>query len=292
MRSAIVLPTMPDGASPEGIAAAAETAERFGWSTAWASDEILVRPAAAAEWGTTYEIVVTLAWVGSRFARLRLGTSVIVVPKRNAVVLAKELATLDSLTGGRLVVGVGVGNYEVEFGHVGANERFHQRGAYLDETIALWRHLWSGDASPFEGRFHQVGEYVFGPLPAQRERLPIVIGGRSEAALRRAARVGDGLHVDLFGPPVLADQLEILHADLAAAGRRAIEISGRTNVRFVDRPAPRGILAGSPAEMVAELRAYEALGVDEIAYSFGETDAERTRDAMERFDRDVLNELR
>ena len=292
VRSAIVLPTMPAGANPEGIAAAAETAERLGWSTAWTSDEVLVRPSAAEAWGTTYELIVTLAWVGARFTRLRLGTSVIVVPKRNAVVLAKELASLDSLVGGRLVVGVGVGSYEVEFAHVGAQERFHTRGAYLDETIALWRHLWSGQTASFEGQFHQFSDFVFGPLPAQGGHLPIVIGGHSEAAFRRAGRLGDGLHVDLSGPPLLVEQLAMLRAALEAAGRPAIEISGRVNVRFVERPAPRNVLAGSPAEMLVDLRAYQDLGVDEIAFSFGETDAERARNAIERFDREVLSALR
>ena len=116
---------------------------------------------------------------------------------RNAVVLAKELATLDSLVGGRLVAGVGVGWNEVEFGNVGAAEMFHQRGAYLDETILLWRHLWSGDPSPFQGRFHQFSDFRFGPLPAQGGALPIVVGGRSAAAMRRAGRVGDGFHAKL-----------------------------------------------------------------------------------------------
>src|SRR3954452_6090589 len=194
MQPAIILPTMPRGATPEGIAAAAETADRLAWQTAWTTDHVLVPHATEAEYGTIYDVIVTLAWVGAQFPRLRLGTSVIVVPMRNAVVLAKDLATLDSLSGGRLSAGVGVGWNEVEFANVGAADVFHRRGAYLDETIALWRHLWSGSTGPVEGRFHQFADFVFGPLPAQRGSLPIVIGGRSDAAFRRTARLGDGFH--------------------------------------------------------------------------------------------------
>src|SRR5205085_2567357 len=148
-----------------------ETASRLGWSSAWTTDHLLVPHAAAGDYGTIYDVIVTLGWVGGRHPDLRLGTSVIVVPMRNAVVLAKELATLDSLLGGRLVAGVGVGWNEVEFGNVGTAALFHRRGAYLDETIRLWRHLWSGATTPFEGEFHQFVDFVFGPLPAEGARL-------------------------------------------------------------------------------------------------------------------------
>src|SRR5437868_189818 len=214
MKPAIILPTMPGGANPEGIEAAAETAERLGWQTAWTTDHVLVPHSTAGEYGAIYDVIVTLGWIGAKFRRLKLGTSVIVVPMRNAVVLAKELATLDSLVGGRVIAGVGVGWNEVEFGNVGTHDRFRVRGAYTDETIAVWRHLWSGSTEPFEGRFHQFADFVFGPLPAQGGSLPIVVGGRSDAALRRAARLGDGFHVSSMAPDHLRDRLATLNDEL------------------------------------------------------------------------------
>jgi probable F420-dependent oxidoreductase len=293
MKPAIILPTMPRGANPEGIEAAAETAGRLGWQTAWTTDHLLVPHATEADYGAIYDVIVTLAWVGAKHPRLKLGTSVIVVPMRNAVVLAKELATLDSLVGGRLIAGVGVGWNEVEFGNVGVLDKFHVRGAYVDETIALWRHLWSGSTAPFEGRFHRFTDFVFGPLPAQRGGVPIVIGGRSDAALRRAARLGDGFHVSSMAPAALGDRLGDLRGFLAEAGRGPLQLSGRVNVRF-DEPAPASgfALAGSPDEMLANLRRYADLGLEELAFSFGETDAERARNAIERFDSEVLAGLR
>ncbi len=132
----LCLPNFPAGASPEGIEAAAEVAERLGWSTVWTTDHILVPNADTADYGRIYDAIVTLAWVGARHPSVRLGTSVIVVPMRNAVTLAKDLATLDSLSGGRVIAGVGIGWNETEFANVGAADLFHSRGAYLDETIS------------------------------------------------------------------------------------------------------------------------------------------------------------
>jgi probable F420-dependent oxidoreductase len=292
MKPAIILPSMPRGANPEGIDAAAETAERLGWQTAWTTDHVLVPHATEADYGAIYDVIVTLAWVGAKHPGLKLGTSVIVVPMRNAVVLAKELATLDSLVGGRLIAGVGVGWNETEFGNVGVADKFHVRGAYVDETIALWRHLWSGSTEPFAGRFHQFTDFVFGPLPAQGASVPIVIGGRSDAALRRAARLGDGFHVSSMAPPALHERLGDLRSFLGEAGRGPIQLSGRVNVRFGEPPASGFALVGSPDEMLADVRRYVDLGLDELAFSFGETDAERARNAIERFDSEVLAGLR
>jgi probable F420-dependent oxidoreductase len=292
MKLAVILPTMPDGANPEGIEAAAETAERLGWASAWTTDHLIVPHATAADYGTIYDVITTLAWVGARHTSLRLGTSVIVVPMRNAVVLAKELATLDSLVGGRVVAGVGVGWNEVEFGNVGVADVFHSRGRYLDETIRLWRHLWSGSTEPFLGQFHRFSDFTFGPLPAQGASLPIVIGGRSDAAIRRAATLGDGFHASSLAPEAFGEKIAQLREGLAAAGRPPIPLSGRVGVRFgEDRPGGF-VIAGSPAEMLATVREYEALGLEELAFAFGETDAERVRTSMERFDRDVLAAVR
>src|SRR5438477_867486 len=288
----IILPTMPGGANPEGIAAAAETPERLGWRTAWTTDHIIVPHSAAGEYGAIYDVIVTLGWIGGRHPRLRLGTSVIVVPMRNAVVLAKDLATLDSLTGGRVIAGVGVGWNEVEFRNVGNQDLFHRRGAYLDETIALWRHLWSGATSPFEGRFHQLVDFTFGPLPVNREHLPIVVGGRMDAALRRAVKLGDGYHFSSTSPDALRERITVLDAAAAETGRPRPPMTGRVNVRFTERPASGYVVAGSPDEMLAEVREYQALGVEELAFSFGETDADKARNAIERFDRKVLAALR
>jgi alkanesulfonate monooxygenase SsuD/methylene tetrahydromethanopterin reductase-like flavin-dependent oxidoreductase (luciferase family) len=142
---------------------------------------VLPGPEAAEEYGTLLEAVTTLAYLGGRTRTIRLGASVIVVPMRNAVVLARELATIDVLTRGRLIAGVGVGWSEEEFRNVGTADRFRTRGAFTDETIAVWRHLWSGSSQPFEGRFHRFSDHAFLPLPARGGTLPVLSAGAAKA---------------------------------------------------------------------------------------------------------------
>ena len=287
MKFGLILRTTGDGASLEAIEAGAETAERLGWETVWTTDHVLVPHSAATEYGRTFEAVETLAWVGARHPRVKLGTSVIVVPQRNAVILAKELATIDALSEGRLIAGVGIGWNEAEFANLGESGRFHKRGAYLDETIRLWRHLWSGSSEPFEGAFHTFHDFVFGPLPAQGERVPVVIGGASEAALRRAGALGDGYQSTGSGPEEFARRIPIIRAAAEGAGRPMPSLSARISVA-AERPANRYALAGDPPAMLADIRALGALGVGELALAFEPADPGRLVATLERFDREIV----
>jgi probable F420-dependent oxidoreductase len=285
----IVLPSYRVGATTESIDAGAETAARLGWHSAFTTDHILVEPSERSEdYFNVFDAVVTLAHVAAKQPSLRVGASVIVVPMRNAVVLAKELATIDALSGGRLIVGVGVGWNSTEFGYVGATEKFHHRGAYLEEAIALWRQLWSGNEGPFHGRFHQFEEIRFGPLPAQGEKVTVWFGGRDPNALRRAGRLGDGYHSSSTGPEQYGPRVQIVRAAASRAGRPEPTFSARVRVSFDAEKAPFYMLQGTPDEMIAELRAFEEIGVDHVAVDFGETDPERVRDSVERFDREVV----
>jgi probable F420-dependent oxidoreductase len=275
------------GSSPEAIEAGAETADRLGWEAVWTTDHVLVPQSAAAEYGRTFEAIATLAWVGARHPRLRIGTSVIVVPQRNAVLLAKELATLDVLSGGRLIVGVGVGWNEVEYANLGVADRFHRRGAYLDETIRLWRHLWSGSAEPFEGGFHSFSDFVFGPLPVQGERLSIVVGGSSPAALRRAGVLGDGYHATRATPDDLALRIPTVRAAAQAAGRPMPWLSARVPIA-TEHTEALGLSQADPEAAVRAIRAFEGLGVEHLVLVFEETDPAKLAAAMERFDTEVV----
>jgi len=283
----LCLPNFRDGASREGMEAAAETAERLGWSTVWTTDHVLVPTEDADEYGRIYEAIVSLAWIGARYAKVRLGTSVVVVPQRNAVLLAKELATLDVLTGGRLIAGIGGGWNETEYANVGVADRFRVRGAYLDETIHLWRHLWSGSTEPFHGRFHQFDDYAFAPLPAQGATLPIVVGGRSEAAVQRAGRLGDGYHSSATSAAKYAERVPILRAAAEAAGRPMPWLTARAWTEFGPATAPQYAIRGTPDDMAAEVRAFAALGVEHLAMWFKATDPAELAALCEQFARDV-----
>jgi probable F420-dependent oxidoreductase len=293
MRFGICLPNFTNLASPASIDAAASVAERLGWDSVWTTDHVLVDSSDdAADYRTNFDAIQTLAWVAARYPTVRLGTSVIVVPQRNAVVLAKQLATLDALSGGRAIAGVGIGWSEHEFANLGMSERFHVRGAYLDETIALWRHVWSGSGEPFRGRFHDLSDYAFGPLPPQGAALPIWIGGRADAALARAGRVADGYHSSAASPEAIERRLPVIRAAAEAAGRPMPLLSARVRVAF-DEPVrsskPRSYaMRGSADDIRSELGKFEAIGLELLALFFEVDTPEGLVAAAERFDRKVV----
>ena len=289
----LILPSYREGASTDSIDATSETAARLGWHSAFTTDHILVEPSERSEdYFNVFDAVVTVAHVAARQPSLKVGISVIVVPMRNAVLLAKELATLDALSGGRLIAGVGVGWNKTEFEHVDAGDRFHQRGAYLDEAIALWRQLWRGDEGPFHGTFHQFEEVRFGPLPPQGEDLAVWFGGRDPKALRRAGRLGQGYQSSASGPAQYEPRVAIIRETAAEAGRPEPTFSARLRVQFGDEEAPFHMLTGNPDQMIAELREFQRIGVSHVAVDFAETDPERGRDLIERFDREVVAAFR
>ncbi len=285
----LVLPTMHEGASREGIEAAAEVAERLGFSTVWTTDHVLVEHASADEYGRIYEAILILAHVGARHPKLRLGTSVIVVPQRQAVVLAKEFATLDALSGGRVIAGVGVGWNRREFANVGVADRFHVRGAYLEETIGLWRHLWSGATTPFAGTFHDLQDFVFGPLPPQGAGLPIWIGARAEPALRRVGRLADGYHSSASSPKTYGPRIPIIRAAAEAARRPMPKLSARVRVQpGVPVGSREGYaVRGTPEQMRSEIDRWSALGVEDLALYFESVTPEDIVRDVEWFVREV-----
>lgn len=289
MKYGICLPNFTDLASPDSIEAAADVAERLGWEAAWTTDHVLVDHSNdAADYRVNFDAIQTLAWVGARHPSLRLGTSVIVVPQRNAVVLAKEIASLDALSGGRVIAGVGVGWNRKEFTNLGVADRFHERGAYLSETIELWRHLWSGSSEPFPGRFHPLADFVFNPLPPQGAALPIWIGGRSEPALRRAGRVADGYHSSSTSPESYAKRLPVISAAAEAAGRPMPALSARVHVNFDPAgPADFYAMRGTPDDVAAEVRKFAELGVEHLALVFDADSPDTMVAAAERFAAEV-----
>jgi probable F420-dependent oxidoreductase len=289
----LILPSYRGGASVESIDATAEAAERLGWHSVFTTDHLLVEPSERSEdYFQLYEALLTTVHVAARQPTIRVGISVVVVPMRNAVQLAKELATIDALSGGRLICGVGVGWNRTEFGYMGLEDRFARRGAYLEESVALWRHLWGGGQGPFRGSFHNFEEVRFGPLPVQGAELPIWFGGRDEKALRRAGRLGQGYHSSASGHDQIAVRVPIINAGAAEAGRPAPLISARVRTQFGPNEAPFYMLAGTPEQMVAEIRAFQEVGTGHIAVDFAETDPAKAVALMERFDAEVVAAFR
>jgi probable F420-dependent oxidoreductase len=289
MEFGLALQNHGKGAAPEGMVASAEAVTRHGWRGIWAVDHLMVGESNAQDYGLMLEPLLSLAHLGAKFPDIRLATGVLVPPMRDAPHLAKELATLDVLSGGRVTVGVGVGDEEdlVEYQNLGKAERFRRRGAYLDETIALWRHLWSGSTDPFEGTFHQLTDYSFLPLPVQGAALPVVSGGRSDRALARVGRITDGYYASRWGPADLRAHWPAVLATAADNGRPRPSLSTRVRVRPGQPPDGRYSVCGTPAEMLQELLAYAEVGTDEFVAVFQAVLPDEIETAVDRFMEEV-----
>ena len=291
MRFGLVLPSIGRGTSPASLEAAAQACVRHGWTSVWVTDHVLVpRGPEEAEYGSLLEAMTALTWVAARFDGLKVGTSVIVPAMRDAPLLAKQLATLDILTGGRLIVGVGASDShdDVEYANLGKSDRFRRRGAYLDEAVALWRHLWAGRTDPFTGEFHTLTDYCFQPLPPQGAAIPIWCGGRSQRAVRRTAELADGYHAAQTGPEQLRERLPLIAAATAAAGRPLPTVSVRARVKFDTEPGPVYSICGSRKEMIGQLLELARLGVDDLILVLSSAEPGEVSKLADRFEREVI----
>jgi probable F420-dependent oxidoreductase len=273
VRFGVVLPTYPAGATVEGVVQVAQAAERLGFSSIWTTDHVILPPDQAGPYAEILEPLLTLAYVAPLTSRVRLGISVIVVPQRNGIVLAKELATLDRLCHGRLIVGVGAGWSKAEFQMLGAGDRFHHRGAYLDETLRLWQHLWTVPDTPFQGMFYDVPAAAFGPCPLQPGGPPIWVGGSSPGARRRAGTLGSAWHPVGISAVDLAEQAELVQEAANQAGREMPALAPRLPLQFGAASealavGPMQMIDGSPEEVVMQVSRYADAGARELICLF------------------------
>jgi probable F420-dependent oxidoreductase len=184
-----ILPNYGEGSSPDGIREAAVAAEELGFDSVWTTEHVIVGPDAARTYGRVYDPLVTLGWLAAQTERIGLGTSVVILPLHNPLHLAKEVATLQELSGGRVRLGIGMGWNEEEFGFLGVE--FEGRGRRGDEAVRLMRAVWSGERD-FEGKFWSFHDATSEPHPSPQPE--IWVGGSSDLALRRARELGDVWH--------------------------------------------------------------------------------------------------
>jgi probable F420-dependent oxidoreductase len=185
----VILPNYGSGSSADGIRRVAELAEELGFDSVWATEHIIVGPEAVDPYGRVYSPLVTLGWIAGWTARIGLGTSIVLVPLHNPMHLAKEVATLQELSGGRFTLGVGMGWHKDEFEFMGVE--FEGRGRRADEAIRLIRALWNGEHD-FEGQYWSFNNATSEPHPSQQPQ--IWVGGSSDRAIRRARELGDAWH--------------------------------------------------------------------------------------------------
>jgi probable F420-dependent oxidoreductase len=237
-----------------------------------------------------YDPLTVLGFVAVRTSRVRLGTSVLVLPYHNAIRLAKTAATLDVLSGGRLIMGVGVGVIQQEMEAMGS--AYAQRGTITDESIAAMRALWTQDEPRFEGKHYRFAGMKFSPKPLQKPSIPIVIGGVSRAAIRRTARLGDGWQPLGMSPDALGRSIETLREEARACGRDMSKIPISIAMSLAVSRAGRHTLGTKPAEIIENAEAYARLGVETLVISANTGDPNEARATLEMVAREVLPVVR
>lgn len=286
MRFGISVPNFRGPASLETFNHVARRGEEAGFDDIWIGDHIVMPKKTDVEhpyfgtnqWGSdyrpgnwsgdipVYEPFTLMGYLAGITERVGIGIGTLVVPIRNPVETAKMLATVDVLSGGRIILGVGVGWLKEEFAALGVP--WEQRGRRTDEYLALMQELWRNPEPEFSGQFYDLPDGIwFEPRPAAGS-IPIWVGGNSPAALRRAARIGDGWYgvdVDPSGVRTIKDKLTHL-MDQNDRDSSGFICSVRVDVEIKDRPGVKP--ADGPAEKVAEaIREYEAAGLTHFQMS-------------------------
>ena len=292
MKYGFTLPARGPLATPEILGRIARKGEDLGYDALFSGDHILIPRDISSPYpyteggeypggpsGEAMEQLTLLAFLAGRTSKIRLVTSVIIVPYRNPLLAAKALATLDYLSGGRLVVGVGAGWMREEFEALDAPP-FEERGAVTDEYIRAFKELWTSDDPHFEGKYVSFDNISFLPKPVQKPHPPIWVGGESRPALRRTAELADGwypLGSNPTFPMGTPEQLKGGLERLAMYAKRfdrdpsEIETIYRTHQFELTEDAQgddRLPFVGNAEQMASDIRSYEAMGVGSLVLDF------------------------
>ena len=310
MKIGFFAPHVGPGSSRDGIARACDVADELGADTLWSVDHIAfpygfraVYPYATHEFGESpdtplewWDCLSVLAFLAARTARVKIGTGVLVLPYRHPVATAKAIATIDVLSGGRVLFGVGVGWLFDEFAALELKP-FADRGAVTDEQLQIFKALWTEERPTFDGRFYKFPEISVTPLPAQRPHPPILVGGNSKPALRRTVQYGDQWHALMLLPSEMAEHKARLQQMAAEAGRTddipasillAAHITKDASLYpSMDDAHRRQSITGTVEQIVDQLVAYRDAGVVEIHTLVSTDDGTSGVDGMEVFLKEV-----
>jgi len=300
--------------SGDAYMSAAQAAERLGYDFFSVNDHVVVPRdigsrypySEEGDWGGAssgfnLEQLTTLAYLAGGTKRIRLLSSVMVVPHRQVVLAAKVLSSIDLLSAGRLMVGCGAGWMKEEFQAL-ETKPYEDRGRVTDEYIAAFKELWTSDAPKFNGKHVSFDNLMFEPRPVQKPHPPIWIGGESPAAVRRAVRHGDVWYPGSRNPAARLDTPERLKAgidglrrvaeaekrDPASVGIAHVVLSPTEWKSQPGHDVPRRMFTGTAADMAADAAALAAIGVEWVNLTFQTSSVQETLDRMQRFAEEVI----
>jgi len=283
---------------PNDLVSLAVLAEKLGCHSVWVSEHLFHSAYVAERLGDRpyHDPLTILTAAGCATERVRLGTSVLVLPWHEPPRLGKSIATLDHLSRGRVDLGVGVATTRDEFENLGVD--FRSRGRRTNEVLGALQALWTQDVPSFQGEFYRYEGLKFSPKPLQKPYPPILVGGTSEAALRRTARFGDGWHTQRLTPAQVRETLPRIRALLKEAGRdpERLRVSIALGLKFVDTPSDipateRNTLRGTEDEVAETIRAYRDVGVEEVVITIATSNLRAHEESLTRLMRNVAPRL-
>jgi len=292
-------------ATRDNVLAFARRTEALGYDSLWASDHVVIPHRIESRYpysdtgkfplppeANFLEPLTTLALVAGVTERVKLGTTILVLPHRHPVLAAKSLATLDHLSGGRVILGAGVGWMKEEIELLGAP--FDRRGAWSDEAIQVMRACWREERTRHRGRFFSFDDIGVFPKPARGD-IPIWIGGHTPRALKRVVALADGWHAAFASAEALEHGIALLRQECAAQKRRFEDLAITVRAGLSIRPAPLGpdrkAMQGSPEQIVEDLRRYRTLGVSTVLLETRYRDLEDMVGIYETFAREVRPQI-
>jgi probable F420-dependent oxidoreductase len=303
----VKLPDFGKLASAEGLIRTATLAEELGYDSVWSSDHIAWPDPATltsrypyAEDNSSFmpagtpwlDCISSLTFVAAVTKRVRLGTTVLVLGYRPVLQQAKALSTLDHLSGGRTILGVGVGWMREEFEVL--ERPWDQRGRRADEMLEIFETLWREDKPSFDGPFTRFGPIGFSPKPSNG-RIPVWVGGHSEAAFRRTARFGDAFHSPRMTPTALAAERDGVRRACETIGRDpgTVQLTTALSLLFDSRSEREDVLSGSSARIIEQLGAFADVGVQHLTlFLFARGGLEGRLEVIRRFAEDIAPSFR
>jgi probable F420-dependent oxidoreductase len=276
MKFGFVLPNYGPQATRLAIIDSALMAENYGFDSIWLTDHLALPENDASLFGHIYESISTMAFLAASTRTIKLGISTLVLPQRNPVEMAKSLATLDNLSGGRLIISAGIGWSKGEYQNLGYD--FTNRGRRMNEAVKILRTCWRGQSNvSFHGEFYSFENMVVSPTPVQSGGPPLWIAGDSQKALKRAIALGDGWHPNGNSPQALKDSLSSVHSIIIL---RPFTVAVRIGIQYApaNGSALPSVITGNPEEIIDQLNQYMQSGMTYAIINFKvSSQAERER---------------
>ena len=305
MQFGFVLPDTTDG---DDLCRFAQKAEELGYESVWTGDHIVLPTGPTSQYPYSedgsftrpssapfMEALTVLTYVTACTSRIRIGSTVIIVPYRNPILQAKIFATMDVLSKGRVDCGVGVGWWEKEFETL--DVPYSERGPMTNEWLEIFKILWTEENPEYHGKYYSFDGIQFYPKPAQKPHIPIWVGGHTRRALRRTALYGNAWHPSRQSPEYVAERLPYLRQQTEAAGRSFddITISLKRALHYTDvgiteseNVRATGTMIGTTQEVIADIHKCAEIGITQLTYDFRTNEIDECINLLEYFAEKVV----